>query len=626
LVHHLPKLKFIIWLKSTIVALFASAGLVFGILGIVIFAAFVSGAVVLFARAVSMLLSLIFKGRSVMSFIVGMDDRLLRYASVKLQKEMVLKNPAKLAYSSDSVQKEIIQKDSINLKYASAKLQKEFVAKAPIELQHASGSVQRELVSADPVKLVFASEALQRDLVALDPKKLAFSSEALQRELVSAEPEKLQYASVVIKNDPNTLLDSQYAVALKFASFDVQKEIALKDVQYLSYVSDEVQIDIVEADIKKLKHASRKLQQRLVRKDCTKRKHAVYMHEFSLDQIQEKSISRKYKNIKVKDGAVTLSITGQEISQDILLDLLSIPQIGKPVESSAAALLEYYEDKLNIIYADMTEENVLRGLVRSMVDAIELYPKNHAAKVIQKLVRSSFVRRGKIKSYQAAKVIQEFARSKIKNVVAPELSDTLVAAAKFDFCIDKDSLPQVCLPDRRLLSDISLPLKDMSEFMMDQLRVIIYKNKMPSMGGLADFRAKFIACLLTPQSLRYNEVGLILQYHQGEMSTSEKKWYLYNNYCRRYRDNIAPFLFEYIEYEKLGQQNDSVCLSYREFVDKKLEQLSKKVKGLDDEDFMFLFGHLRTSTLVSLRDAILSSNNQEIADCLHARKGLQASP
>ena len=630
------------------------------------------------------------------------DCMKLQFANEDLQRELVAAAPAKLQYASEAVQREFVAEDITNMQYASDAVQRKIIREVPEKLQHASEAIknnqnvllygqyavalkyasvdvqkeigrrslprfmehisdlaQRELIEEDCMKLQFANEDLQRELVAAAPTKLQYASKDVQKKLVYKDREllkhasfqvqssltmhsyinlpikyasvemqrticqspqfrHLQYASVSVQRD----LVSEDVRGLQHASEDLQRDLAIVDLSKLQYASEYVQRGVIDADIKHFKHASRNLQQHMA-KNPRNRKHAVYMHEFSLEQIQEKAISRKYKNIKINGGIVTLSVTEQELSEDILLALLATPQMRKPAEaeSSAAALLEYYENKLNIIYAAMSEMNLLRGLVKSMVDAMGLYPKNHPAKVIQRLVRSSFIRRGKIKSYQAAKVIQKFARSKIKDGVAtPELLGAPVAAAKFDLCIDRSSLPQLCVPERRgWMSNILLgpPLKDMSEFMKSQLQVIICKNTMPSRGGLADFRAKFIEYFSDPEFPAYREINRILSYYQGEISKIK-----YEEYLNSRDEDIYPKTLRSLK----SSYYSCSGLTYEEFADKKIEEISAKVKGLDDEGFMFLVEHLNVNTLVSLRKVILSSNNEEIAASLQGSKGLQAAP
>ena len=80
-----------------------------------------------------------------MGFLVGFDDRLLKYTSVKFQKETVLKTPTRLVFASEPVQREVSKENLKMLKYASIKDQKRMVYPSYYHrMQFASPIVQKK--------------------------------------------------------------------------------------------------------------------------------------------------------------------------------------------------------------------------------------------------------------------------------------------------------------------------------------------------------------------------------------------------------------------------------------------------------------------------------------------------
>jgi hypothetical protein len=108
-------------------------------------------------------------------------------------------------------------------------------------------------------------------------------------------------------------------------------------------------------------------------------------------------------------------------------------------------------------------------------------------------------------------------------------------------------------------------------FLKEQLQVLICKGNMPSSGGFDAFRLSFKESLESKSDLK---------------------------------DNVSKLLG----------------------VEPNAEGLLDKVDKLTDEGILDLLVELDPDNLFSLKDRILSSNNEEIAASLHGSRGLQASP
>ena len=205
----------------------------------------------------------------------------------------------------------------------------------------------------------------------------------------------------------------------------------------------------------------------------------------------------EYSSITRPGGVVTLKLTADAASEDILVALSCLPN------------LECYEDKLHIIYSALDWHFIVASLAINMSDRLENLAGNHVKE-------------------------------------ARLLCDP-VAKKKLDYHIDPVLLSQ--------LSSKS----GVEDFVQEQLLVLICKGKAPSLGGLDDFRDKFIVCLNKDYDLKHNVSKLL-----GIKST-------------------VPGLFA-------------------------PTPLARAVRDLTDADLMRLLINLESNNLISLKDAILSSN------------------
>jgi hypothetical protein len=155
----------------------------------------------------------------------------------------------------------------------------------------------------------------------------------------------------------------------------------------------------------------------------------------------------EYSSITMRDGVVILQLTEDAASEDILVALSCLPN------------LECDENKLHIIYSALDRSFIVANLA---------------------------IRMSAILAYLAGNPVEE----------ARLLCDP-VSSTKYDFHIDPVLLP-------RLSSKSGV-----EDFVQEQLLVLICKGKAPSLGGLDDFRAKFIACLNKDHDLKHNVSKLL---------------------------------------------------------------------------------------------------------------------
>ena len=493
------------------------------------------------------------------------DHSVLKFASERVQRSIIANNPANLQYASEAIRdnkdvalaavkactytfyhvgeacksdKDIVifmlKKDNFLVSSLSIVTQEDRsqvlvqVKECGLMLKYASLALQsdREVVLAavtqNGLALEFASAELKADLdVALAASKQNNSVARFIGEIptqydrdkvmaiVKGAGIMLEYASAELKNDREIVMAAvkQDGRALLYANdaFRNDKAVVLAAVtQYggaLLSASESLKgdIEVVLAAVGKsfwvISHASPEIKEDL-------RLQAAIKKDEIQEAIKKCEIAKaEYSSITRPGGVVTLQLTEDAASEDILVALSCLPN------------LECYEDKLHIIYSALDWHFIVASLAIRMSDRLENLAGNH---------------------------VEE----------ARLLCDPVVEN-KLDYHIDPVLLSQ--------LSSKS----GVEDFVQEQLLVLICKGKAPCLGGLDDFRDKFIACLNKDYDLKHNVSKLL-----GIKST-------------------VPGLFA-------------------------PTPLARAVRDLTDADLMRLLINLESNNLISLKDAILSSNKPGI--------------
>lgn len=508
----------------------------------------------------------------------------MRVRLAESQKAIVRADPSKLEYASEYLQndlylvEEVFNKDHSVLKFASERVQRSIIANNPANLQYASEAIRDNkdvalaAVKACTYTFYHVGEACKsdKDIVIFMLKKDNFLVSSLSivtqedRSQVLVQVKEcglmLKYASLALQSDREVVLAAvtQNGLALEFASAELKADLDVAlaaskqnnsvarfigeiPTQYdrdkvmaivkgagimLEYASAELKNDreIVMAAVKQdgraLLYASESLKGDIevvlaaVGKSFWVISHASPEIKEDLrlqaaikkDEIQEaikkcEIAKAEYSSITRPGGVVTLQLTEDAASEDILVALSCLPN------------LECYEDKLHIIYSALDWHFIVASLAIRMSDRLENLAGNH---------------------------VEE----------ARLLCDPVVEN-KLDYHIDPVLLSQ--------LSSKS----GVEDFVQEQLLVLICKGKAPCLGGLDDFRDKFIACLNKDYDLKHNVSKLL-----GIKST-------------------VPGLFA-------------------------PTPLARAVRDLTDADLMRLLINLESNNLISLKDAILSSNKPGI--------------
>ena len=314
---------------------------------------------------------------SVVLSALAKDKSALRYASYKIQKALIALDPARLKYVTPGLNKNInvVKKaflaDHSVLRYAHIDVQELMVAEDITRLQYVRKRIQKPMALASPVILKHASFSLQKSIIIKDPIKLQYGSEAIKNDretvlvAVRQHGKLLRYASAELRDDKEIALAAfeQESRLLGLAGDNAQREIVAENPAALKYANADVQKAAIISDPMKLQYASEDVKNnKEVIVAAAVKSMSVLMYagsELQADiqgsMVDFTAAAVKYSSATMKGDVLTLQLTPEEASRDMLVALSLIPN------------QEIDEDKLNIICAALDKPYIATGLAQQMV-------------------------------------------------------------------------------------------------------------------------------------------------------------------------------------------------------------------------------------------------------------------